>query len=336
MHLDNDKEFLMNNEMLINESHPNKMSQQFLNVLNSAGGTPMEELNPGEARKVLEGAQKVPGLKLPDCEVSQKTIKPSGEEIQLYVIRPPGTSDKKLPVFMFFHGGGWVIGDFATHERLVRDLVQETGFVCVFVEFDRSPEAQYPKALNQCYEATRWVAKHGEEITVDGSRLAVAGNSAGGNLAAAVALMAKKNNGPHISFQYLMWPVTNANFDTSSYTQFKEKHFLTRNMMKWFWDSYIKAHSQRKEIYASPLQASLDELKDLPPALLQMAECDVLRDEGEAYARKLDEAGVEVTMTRYIGMIHDFGLLNPLAEVPEVKSALLQAGQEMKKHLQLH
>ena len=326
----------MNNEMLINESHPNKMSQQFLTVLNSAGGTPMEQLKPEEARKVLEGAQKVPGLKLPDCEVTQKTITSSGEEIQLYIIRPPGTSGKKIPVFMFFHGGGWVIGDFATHERLVRDLVIESGFACVFVEYDRSPEARYPKALNQCYEATRWVAEHGDEITVDGSRLAVAGNSVGGNLAAAVALKSKMNKGPRISFQYLMWPVTDANFDTSSYGQFENGFFLTRNMMKWFWDSYIENPSERNEIYASPLKATFAELKDLPPALFQMAECDVLRDEGEAYARKLDEAGVEVTMTRYLGMIHDFGLLNPLAQIPEVKSALLQAGQEMKRHLQLH
>jgi acetyl esterase/lipase len=328
-------EVIMSLENIRNESHPDSGSQKFLKALNSSGGTPMEKMQPNDAREVLVGAQKGANVKLPACDVSQKEINVSGEKIQLYIVRPQGVKEK-LPVFMFFHGGGWVIGDFPTHERFVRDMVVESGMACVFVEYTRSPEAPYPKAINQAYAATKWVAENGNEINVDGSRLAVAGNSAGGNIAAAVAIMAKEKKTPEIRFQLLMWPVTNANFETDSYNQFSEGHFLTKNMMKWFWDSYTKDEKQRKEIYASPLQASSDQLKGLPPTLFQIAECDVLRDEGEAYARKLDEAGVDVTTTRYVGMIHDFGLLNALANLPEVRSAFRQSGQELKKHLQLH
>ena len=145
--------------------------------------------------------------------------------------------------------------------------------------------------------------------------------------------MAKNNNGPHIKLQVLLWPVTDANFETGSYNEFAEGRFLTRNMMKWFWDNYLPDANKRKEIYASPLQASSEQLRGLPPALVQTAENDVLRDEGEAYARKLNEAGVQVTLTRYNGMIHDYGMLNPLSSVPAVKVAVLQAAAEIKKAL---
>jgi acetyl esterase/lipase len=188
-------------------------------------------------------------------------------------------------------------------------------------------------AIEQAYAATKWVSEHGREINVDGNRLAVAGNSVGGNMAAVVSLMAKDRGGPHIRFQALLWPVTDANFDDGSYTQYAQGYFLTKNMMKWFWDSYTTDLTKRNEIYASPLRASLDQLKGLPPALIETAEFDVLRDEGEAYAHKLSEAGVSVTSVRYGGMIHDFGLLNVLSKVPAVRSAMLQAGEELKQHL---
>jgi acetyl esterase len=233
---------------------------------------------------------------------------------------------------MFYHGGGWVLGDFPTHQRFVRDLVVYSGTACVFVEYSRSPEVKYPVAVNESYAALKWVAAHGSELNLDGSRLAVVGNSAGGNLAAATALMAKNNKGPKISFQLLFWPVTNADFETGSYNQYADSRFLTKNMMIWFWDNYI-ATTQRNEIYASPLKATITDLKGLPPTLVQTAENDVLRDEGEAYARKLDEAGVDVTLVRMQGMIHDYGLLNPLAEVPAVQSALRSAGSELRKAL---
>lgn len=248
------------------------------------------------------------------------------------IVRPAGVKGT-LPVFMYFHGGGWVLGDFPTHERLVRDLVEGSGAVAVFVNYTSSPEAHYPTAINQAYAATKWVAEHGKEIKVDGKRLAVAGNSVGGNMAAVVSLMAKDKGTPAIKYQVLLWPVTDANFNTGSYEQFAEGHFLTRNMMKWFWDNYTTDPKQRAEIYASPLRASLDQLKGLPPALVQTASADVLRDEGEAYARKLDQAGVPVTAIRYNGMIHDYGLLNVVSQVPAVRSAMLQASQELKVHL---
>src|SRR5690606_3892746 len=214
------------------------------------------------------------------------------------------------------------------------DLVVGSGAAAVYVDYTPSPEARYPAAINQAYAATQWVADNGSQIGVDGSRLAVAGNSVGGNMAAVVALKAKEAGTPQLRFQALLWPVTDANFNNASYNQFAEGHFLTRGMMQWFWDNYTTDAQQRNEIHASPLRASLEQLKGLPPALVQTAEMDVLRDEGEAYARKLDAAGVTVTSVRYNGMIHDYGLLNVLAEVPAVRSALDQAAQALKDHLQ--
>ncbi len=201
------------------------------------------------------------------------------------------------------------------------------------MNYTPSPEARYPVAINQIYAATKWVAENGQQIGVDGSRLAIAGNSVGGNMAAAVSLMAKDKGGPKLRYQVLLWPVTDANFDTGSYKEFADGHFLTRNMMKWFWENYTTDADERAQIYASPLRASTEQLKGLPPALIQTAENDVLRDEGEAYGRKLDQAGVAVTVTRYNGMIHDYGLLNFLSTVPAVQSAMQQTGEELKAHL---
>ncbi|MCF5707229.1 alpha/beta hydrolase fold domain-containing protein [Pseudomonas syringae] len=307
-------------------------TQAFLDALNSGTGKPIEQLSPKDARAVLVGAQSGVKLTLPKADVSEKTIKVDGQSISLTIVRPAGVKGT-LPAFMFFHGGGWVLGDFQTHERLVRDLVAGSGAVAVFVNYTPSPEAHYPTAINQAYAATRWVAEHGKEINVDGKRLAVAGNSVGGNMAAVVALMAKDKGTPALRYQVLLWPVTDANFNTASYDQYAEGHFLTRNMMKWFWDNYTTDAAQRNEIYASPLRATTEQLKGLPPALVQTASADVLRDEGEAYARKLDQAGVPVTAVRYNGMIHDYGLLNVVSQVPAVRSAMLQASEELKTHL---
>ena len=307
-------------------------TQAFLDVLNAGTGKPLEQLSPKDARAVLTGAQAGVKLTLPKADVSQKTIQVDGQPLNLTIVRPAGVKGE-LPVFMFFHGGGWVLGDFPTHERLVRDLVAGSGAAAVFVNYTPSPEAHYPVAINQAYAATKWVSEHGKEINVDGKRLAVAGNSVGGNMAAVVALMAKDKGTPAIKFQVLLWPVTDANFETASYNQYAEGHFLTKNAMKWFWDNYTTDANQRNEIYASPLRATTAQLKGLPPALVQTAGADVLRDEGEAYARKLDEAGVAVTSVRYNGMIHDYGLLNVVSQVPAVRSAMLQASQELKQHL---
>jgi acetyl esterase/lipase len=305
---------------------------EFLDTLNSGGGKPMEQLTPDQARAVLVDLQASVKVPLAPADISEKTITVDGQPLTLTIVRP---ADAKgvLPVFMFFHGGGWVLGDFPTHERLVRDLVAASGAVAVFPNYTRSPEAKYPTAINQMYGATKWVAEHGAEIQVDGKRLAVVGNSVGGNAAGVIPLMAKDKGGPAIRFQIMMWPVTDANFETGSYKELAEGHFLSRNMMKWFWDNYAPDVRQRKEIYASPLQATIDQLKGLPPALIQVAENDVLRDEGEAYARKLDAAGVDVTHVRYDGLIHDWGLLNPISQLPGVRASLLQAGAALKKRL---
>ncbi|MBV8623588.1 MAG: alpha/beta hydrolase [Herbaspirillum sp.] len=307
-------------------------TQAFLQALEAGGGKPIEQLSPQDARAVLVGAQAGVKLELPRADVSEKTITADGQQIKLTIVRPAGVK-KTLPAFMFFHGGGWVLGDFPTHERLVRDLVANSGAVAVFVNYTPSPEAGYGVAINQAYAATKWVAEHGKEINVDGKRLAVAGNSVGGNMAAVVALMAKDKGGPALRSEVLLWPVTDANFETGSYKQFANGYFLTANMMKWFWDSYTTDAAKRQEITASPLNATPAQLAGLPPTLIQTAEKDVLRDEGEEYGRKLQAAGVAVTSVRYNGMIHDFGLLNVLAKVPAVQTAMRQAGEELKFRL---
>ncbi|MGM3387866.1 alpha/beta hydrolase [Stutzerimonas stutzeri] len=308
-------------------------TQGFLEALAKGGGTPLEQMPPREARAVLTDAQASVNLDLSGVKVENKSIAIDGQTLSLTLVRPANNSGV-VPAFMFFHGGGWVLGDYPTHARLIHDLVLASGAAAVYVDYTPSPEAKYPTAINQAYAATRWVAEHGEEIGIDGQRLAVAGNSVGGNMAAVVALKAKDEGSPALRFQLLLWPVTDANFNNASYNQFAEGHFLTKPMMEWFWNSYTTDARQRDDVYASPLRAPVERLQGLPPALVQTAEMDVLRDEGEAYARKLDAAGVPVVATRYNGMIHDYGLLNVLSEVPAVRLAMAQAGMALKQHLE--
>ncbi len=314
------------------DPHILKDIRGFLQVLNNSGGKPIEEQAPKDGRLVLVGAQASVQFDYSDIEESEKTITEDGLTVKLHIVKPKGAK-AGLPVFMFFHGGGWVLGDYPTHKRLVRDLVVNSGAAAVFPDYTPSPEAHYPVAINQAYAATKWVAEHGKEIGVDGSRLAVAGNSVGGNMAAVVSLMAKDKQGPKLSFQLLLWPVTDADFTRGSYAKYGSGRFLTAPLMKWMWDQYTMDLNQRKEKYASPLQASLEELKGLPPALVQVAENDILHDEGVAYGRKLDEAGVPTTISEYAGFIHDYGMLNPLAGIPAIQSAILQAAAALKKGL---
>jgi len=317
-------------EKPVNLPAPTAGVQAFLNVLNAGDGKPMEQMTPQEARQALIGAQK--GVTLPSAQVAEKIITVNGQSIKLKIVKPDNATGT-LPVFMFFHGGGWVLGDFPTHERLIRDLVRSSGAAAVYVDYTPSPEAHFPVAINQAYEATKWVAEHGQEIGVDGSRLGLVGNSVGGNMVASVALQAKQFNGPKIRYNVMLWPVTDANFDSTSYNQYENGYFLTKNMMKWFWDNYTTNASDRNNILASPLRATTEQLKGFPQTLIQTAELDVLRDEGEAFGRKLDAAGVPVTVTRYNGMIHDYGLLNPLSQEPTVRTALEQAGAALQNHL---
>ena len=307
-------------------------TKAFLKVLNSSGGPPIESLPPLEAREVLVQAQASVPVDLSDIEELEKTITADGYTVQLNIVRPEGVKGK-LPVFIFIHGGGWVLGDYPTHKRMVRDLVVLTGYAGVFINYTRTPDARYPQAINEIFAATKWVAEHGEEIGVDGKNLALVGNSVGGNMTAVTALKAKEQGGPRIKLQIMMWPIVDADFETEYYKQFGEDRFLTTSLMKWMYDLYTTDPKQRMEIYASPLQATVEQLEGLPPALIQVAESDILRDGGEAYGRKLDAAGVAVTTVRYNGMIHDFGLLNALAAEPAVRSLFEHAAAELKKYL---
>ncbi len=304
---------------------------EFLRALE--GGKPLESMTPTDARAALVAAQAGPQVVLPAADVSEKTIRVNGGDLKLTIVRPAGSEQQTLPAFMFFHGGGWVLGDFPTHERMVRDLVAGSGAVAVFVDYTLSPEAAFGVAIAQAYAATRWVAEHGEQINVDGKRLAVVGNSAGGNMAAVVALMANEKGAPALRAQVLLCPVTDADFDTPSYKQFADGYFLTKDLMAWFWNNYTTDAEARSQMHASPLRATAEQLKGLPPTLIQTAEFDVLRDEAEAYGRKLGAAGVPVKSVRYNGMIHDFGLLNVFSHLPAPRSAMAQAAQELKANL---
>jgi acetyl esterase len=303
----------------------------FLTSINSAG-IKIETMPERDARGVFAAVQSTAAVDLSGIEESEKTITTNGFTIKLNIVRPLGTGGK-LPAFIFIHGGGWILGDYDTHKRIVRDLCVLSGFAAVFINYTLSPEAQYPQAVHEVYAATKWVARNGDEINIDGKNIAVVGNSAGGNMATVAAMMAKADKGPEIKLQILLWPVVDTDFETVSYQQFGEQRFLTTSMMKWMFDNYMPEPDRRREIYVSPLQATVDQLRGLPPALIITSENDVLRDEGEAYGRKLAEAGVPVTCIRYNGTIHDFGCLNALAEIPQTQSLLVQAAAELKKYL---
>ncbi|WP_276133722.1 alpha/beta hydrolase [Polluticoccus soli] len=316
----------------LNDSHLSPEVKEFLKPLN-AGGPGLETLSKQDARDVLINAQRSVAVDVSGIREAEKNITADGYTIKLNIVKPLELKEK-LPAFIFIHGGGWILGDYPTHRRLVRDLVVESGYVAVFVNYTPSPEAHYPQAINEIYAATKWVAEHGSEIGVDGRKLAVVGNSVGGDMTAATCLMAKDKGGPEIQLQIMMWPVTDSSFTQPSYEEYGEERFLTAAAMKWMWDQYTTDPAQRKEIYASPLNATTDQLRGLPPALIQVAENDILREEGEAYGRKLAEAGVPVTAVRYDGVIHDFGMLNGLANIPQTRSLILHAAAELRKHLQ--
>ncbi len=313
------------------DPHLSPAVKAFLKPLNAAGNG-VESLSVQDARNMLGDLQSAITVDLSGIEESERTITEDGYAVKLTIVRPKGKKGK-LPVFIFTHGGGWVLGDYPTHKRLVRDLVVASGYAAAFVNYTLSPEAHYPKAINEIYTSAKWVSIHGDEINIDGKNMAAIGNSAGGNMTAALCMMAKDKGGPEIKLQVLMWPATDTSFTEGSYEEYGRQRFLTIPLMKWSWDRYTTDATQRKEKYASPLQASLGELKDLPPALILVAENDILRDEGEAYGRKLEQAGVKVLSVRYNGMIHDFGMLNGLAETVQVRGLIELTAAELKKHL---
>jgi acetyl esterase/lipase len=254
---------------------------------------------------------------------------PTGH-VRVHIVRPQGSLEA-LPVTMYYHGGGWVLGDFKTHERLVREIANKANTALVFVDYTPSPEAKYQEILGEDYRALEYIAANGPQHNLDSSRLVVAGDSVGGNMAAVMALMAKERDGPDIAFQALFYPVTDAIFETGSYQEFATGYWLARDGMKWFWDNYLTDREERKQPTASPLRSSRDQLKGLPPALVITDEHDVLRDEGEAYAHKLMDAGVPTTAVRFLGTMHDFMMLNPLADTPATIGAIDLACDMLRK-----
>jgi acetyl esterase/lipase len=308
-----------------------RRSRAFLRELNR-DSSPFWELPGEQPRTIVTQLQARTPVDLSGIEVDERRLAVGDRTITLYVVRPAGVAGT-LPAFMFFHGAVWIAGNFANHKRLVRDLVVGAGAVAVFPEYTPVPEARFPVQIEQAHAAAVWVAGHGDEIAVDGSRLAVVGNSVGGNMAAAVTLMARDRGAPNIVHQQLLWPALSAELDTESYRAYGEGRFLPKAFMQYGWDHYAPDADTREDRYAAPLKATLEQLRGLPPTLIQTAENDVLRDEGEAYARRLDEAGVDVASVRYNGAIHDFALLNALREVPTTGAALRQAAAELRRHL---
>lgn len=322
----------MNTSNFLKDPHLSKETKEYLKVLNS-GGKPVESLPVSDARNVLVDTQAAIKVDVSGIEETEKVILVDEHDIKLYIVRPEKTKGK-LPVFIFIHGGGWVLGDYQTHKRLVRDLVVESGYACVFIEYSRSPEAKYPIALNECYAATKWVAEHGDEINVDGKRLAIVGNSAGGNMTIGTCLKAKDNRGPDIKCQILLWPYSDAGINTESFKKYGEERFLTKSLMIWMRDNYLSDKTQHDDIYVSPVRATTNQLKGLPPTLIEVAENDILRDAGEELGRKLDEAGVDVTTVRFNGVIHDWGLLNGYADLPSTRNMIIFTAAMLKKYLE--
>src|SRR5688572_11947471 len=281
------------------------------------------ELTPAEARKVLDDVQAAPIDKLP-VDDRWITVPADVGDVQVRIVRPQGV-EGTLPVILYMHGGGWILGNAGTHDRLVRELCCGTGAAVVFVEYDRSPEARYPVAVEQAYATARWVCSDGPNFGLDPSRMVVAGDSVGGNMAAVLAILAKRRGDVTFRHQSLYYPVTDAGQDTDSYIEFADGPHLTAKAMAWFWDAYEPDIDARGDSTHSPLRASLEELAGLPEAFVIVDENDVLRDEGEAYARRLTEAGVRTTSARYNGTIHDFMMLNPLRETAATTAALDQA-----------
>ncbi len=306
--------------------------QKFIDTLESNPGTPLYKLSPKEAREVLNNVQNIK-VPLEPVDIEDKTI-PVGPKgtVKIRIIRPQGNK-KTLPIVLYIHGAGWVMGNAQTHDRLVREIAHGSQAAVVFVEYILAPEGQYPIAHEEGYAVAQWLAKNDKTLNLDSSRMAIAGDSVGGLMATAIALMIQEKGGPKLAAQILFYPVTNADFDTPSYHQFAQGPWLTRPAMQWFWDNYVPNKEMRKQPFVSPLQASFEQLKGLPPAFITTNEFDVLRDEGEAYAHKLMQAGVPVVAIRCLGMIHDCLMLNAITQAPAVRATIAQANAILKKAL---
>lgn len=281
------------------------------------------QLPPEKGREILEKAQSTPICMYPAN--IQNTVADTGKwgRVKVYIVCPECITSPANVIF-YIHGAGWVFGSFHTHEKLVRELAARTESVVVFPEYSRSPEVRYPVAIEQCYDILCRLPELLESmgIGMNPCSLTVAGDSVGGNMAIAMSLMAKYRKGSCIQKQLLYYPVTNACFCTESYRQFAESYYLYRQGMMWFWNQYTVSEHDRKQVTASPLRADMEQLRDLPDTMILNGEADVLRDEGEAFARKLRMAGVDVTAMRFQGMIHDFVMLNALDQTKACRAAM--------------
>lgn len=300
----------------------------FVKNLEAAGGPPLYTLTPQQAREVLNQAQAGP-VQLPEVvrEDLELPVGPGGRTA-VRIVRPV-QGRAPLPFMLYLHGGGWIMGNKETHNRLVSELVAKSGRAAVFVDYTPSPEARYPVAIEQDYAVLKHLAETGEKYSLSPERPIVVGDSVGGNMALALALKAK-GPGPRVQSLILFYPVTDAGLDTESYHDFAEGPWLTKKAMEWFWEAYLPDKAQRSEPGVSPFKASLEELEGLPPTLIITAENDVLRDEGEAMAFKLDQAGVPAASVRLNGTIHDFVMLNALAGTGPAQAAVKLAVAAVK------
>lgn len=305
--------------------------QSFINALEASGDKPLYEHTYQEARNILRQAQKE-GKNFPNNAVDDVSVSlGNGREMPVKIIRPKNPMGR-LPVIFYIHGGGWVMGDYQTHERLVNSLSEETGAAVVFPVYEPSPEAQFPQTTDDLYAVLEYMVENAAEYNFDIGNLIVAGDSVGGNMAIAMALMAKQNgNRPKIRFMLLLYPVTDASFETKSYHIFADGPWLTRKAMQWFWDAYAPEKRDRNNILACPLLAKPEDLQELPPALIITDENDVLRDEGEDFARKLNDAGVEAVCVRFNGTIHDFMMLDALKDSEQSRKAVQFAAAALKE-----
>jgi acetyl esterase/lipase len=309
---------------VINTHKPVVLEPASKALVEATAGPPfLYALSPAEARAVLDELQAAT-IDKPPVDDRWITVPADVGDVRVRIVRPPDAVGT-LPVILYMHGGGWVLGNAGTHDRLVRELAVGTGAAVVFVEYDRSPEARYPVAIEQGYATAQWIVRQGAANHLDPDRIAVAGDSVGGNMTAALTLMAQERGDVRFVHQSMYYPVTDAAMDTGSYEQFAEGYFLTAKMMAWFWDAYEPDPERRLEPLASPIRASDEQLGGLPPAFVIVGEADVLRDEGEAYAARLRAAGTEVTTIRYDGITHDFMMLNPLSDTHATRAAIAQA-----------
>ena len=302
-------------------------TQKFADSL--ASGPPTWSLSPEAAHKGLTDLQSRPvPLRPADIEDTTWPVGPTGTT-RIRIIRPKGAIGT-LPLLMYFHGGGWVLGDKITHDRLVRELAEGVNAVVVFVDYINSPEAKYPTQNEQAYASMLYAVEHAGELNVDASRLAIAGDSVGGNMSAVVTLLAKERGGPKIAYQVLFYPLVDYLSETPSYRKYAEGPHLTTKTMKWMFD--LQGLDGSEGATAFPLRATVEQLRGLPDALI-ITDDDILQDEGEAYAAKLGQAGARVTSVRFNQTIHDFAMLNPLADTPAARGAIQQAITALKTAL---